>query len=578
LQAFDWQELTTDANLDLMAETLGISRVTAHVMATRGLRSKNAALAFLQPCISRLGNPLTMKDAPRAIACIKAAIENGEDITVFGDYDADGIMSTVILIKTLHHLGITPSYYIPHRMDEGYGLNAKAVETLAEGGTQMLITVDNGIAAIEEITLANKLGISVVIIDHHEPGFTSDKADILPPAAAIVDPKQADCPYPFKDMCAAGLVYKLCTALAAETGNPLTPALHDELLALAAIATLCDIVDLVGENRIIVAEGLRVLNENKLINPGLGSLLTLRGLLEKPIGTFEVGFVIGPCLNATGRLESADIAVDLLLDAPQKTSDRLAAAYALLELNDSRKALTAECIERAMAQLPDPLPKILVLTDNEAHESVAGIVAGRVRDKTNRPTMVMTPSEESGQYKGSGRSIAPYDMFKAMYANRRLFTRFGGHAMAAGFTIPEGNIDALRVALNAECALTDTDFRPVISTDYNLQATEISPQLVHELARLAPFGKANPQPIFVTRGFRCASIRILDEKNTLIFQLSAGALRFKAIAFGLNEQFHAATKKTGGFTIDIAYILEENHWNGGVELQARIKDFLITED
>jgi single-stranded-DNA-specific exonuclease len=567
----------TDANLPLMAQTLGVSEICARLMACRGIRSRNAALAYLQPSLSRLCDAAQMKDSVEAIVCIQSAIAENQHITVYGDYDADGIMATVITMKALRHLGADASYYIPHRMEEGYGLNSAAVQELSNRGTQLIICVDNGIAAIQEIELAQALGMQVVIIDHHEPGFTATHDDILPPAI-IVDPKQAACLYPYKEMCAAGLAFRMATALCEAAGAPLSQDTHDELLVLAAIATLCDIVDLTGENRILVACGLEILNKNKLVNAGLGSLITVRGYLEKYIGGFEVGYIIGPCLNASGRLESASVAVDLLLDPPEKPSDRLAAAYALLQLNEARKNLTAQCVQRMESSIPEPLPAVIVLVDNDAHESVAGIVAGRIREKTGRPTIVLTPGE--GQLKGSARSVAGFDFFAALHTNRHLFTRFGGHAMAAGLTMPAANIEALRTALNAACTMEN--FEQAVEVDCELQPAEISPALVREIARLSPFGKANAEPLFITRGFTAEKVRVLDEKNTLIFTLTHGGFRFKGIAFGLNEQYAAAIQAAnapplGGYTLDISYTLEENHWNGATELQARIKGFWICE-
>ncbi|MCL1843579.1 MAG: single-stranded-DNA-specific exonuclease RecJ [Defluviitaleaceae bacterium] len=581
-----WQPRETDANLPLMAETLGISEITANVMANRGIRSKNAAVFFLAPSITRLRDFLLMKGAAEALERVSAAISCGEKITIFGDYDADGITSTTILFKTLRRFGAVCEYYMPHRIKEGYGLNYAVVEKLAHSGTKLLITVDNGISAVEEIKAATAFGMDTVVIDHHEPG------EILPQAVAIIDPKQPDCDYPFKEMCAAGLSFKFAEALcrrqnhilsSAEAGNPLAHTdtekrFLDEMLALSAIGTLCDIVDLADENRIIVNSGLAVLNENKLINPGLGSLITIRGYLDKAIDTFTVGFVIGPCLNATGRLESAALAVDLLLCGADEPEKRVTLAQKLAEINEARKTLTAECVERALAVLNkeneengNEPQKVLVLTDFEAHESVAGIVAGRIRESTGHPTILLTKGDDS--IKGSGRSIESYNLFEALYKHRRLFTRFGGHAMAAGFSLPEENVPLLRAALNEDCTLTDDDFLPILHTDREILPEEITLSLSDELSRLAPFGKGNGEPIFVCRNMFVEKVRVIDEKNTLIFTISDKKnRRLKGIAFGLNEKFAA---KNSGFTMDAAFTIETNEWNNNVEVQIKIRDFRI---
>jgi single-stranded-DNA-specific exonuclease len=563
-----WEIRETDADIKLMASVLNVSEITARVMANRGIRSKNAAVFFLAPSLERLRDPLKLKDMDKALTRISSAISAREKIMIYGDYDADGIMSTVILYKTLSRLGADCEYYIPHRIDEGYGLNIFAVEKIAKSGVNLLITVDNGISAVEEINSAAALGMETVIIDHHEP------AEILPPAAAIIDPKQDDCDYPYKEMCAACLTYKFSLALCEYVKNPLERAEHDEFLALASIAALCDITPLTDENRIIVTNGLKVLNANKLINPGLGSLITMRGCLEKQIEAYTVGFVLGPCLNATGRLESAKLAVELLLARADEIQKRIDLAQQLVELNDARKKLTAECVERAMEKITateeGKLPKVFVLTDFEAHESVAGIVAGRIRDATCRPTILLTQGD--GAVKGSARSVEGYNIFEALYKHRELFRRFGGHAMAAGLTLPEENVEILRVALNEECTLSEENFHSVLQIDCELSPEKITLALSDELARLAPFGKENSEPLFVSYGLYVENARVLDEKNTIIFTFSTETgRRLKGIAFGLNKAY------SNDSVIDAVYSIETNIWNNSADVQIRIKDLKKNE-
>jgi len=606
-----WIIRETDADLALMSKVLGIGEITANVMANRGLRSKNAALSYLMPTVDKMHDTLTMKGMPEALALLAGAIHTGEKIMIYGDYDVDGVMSAVILYKTLSQWGANVDYYIPHRIEEGYGLNIDAIMRLHEAGAEILLAVDNGISAIDEIAAAKELGMKIIVLDHHEPGFTQTeegREDILPPADVIIDPKQTDCLYPFKELCAAGLSYKLAMALffklshsgldpespqlsqktkgipgqarndgedARLSNNAFTP-LHDELLTLAAIATICDIVSLQDENRIIVREGLARLNARKLINPGLGALIKTRGYLDKPIDAFTIGFVLGPCLNATGRLGSASQSVELLLSNSPKEHTRL--AQELCELNDARKKLTSDCVERAIASLAHPLDKVLVLTDHEAHESVAGIVAGRIKEQTGRPTIMLTQGD--GAMKGSGRSIEGYNLFEALYAHRHLFLRFGGHPMAAGLTLDAENILPLREALNAECNLTEEEFSTTFNIDRELSATEVTLKLSDELAILAPYGKGNREPLFVTRKLYVESCRVMNEKKTLIFTLNTEAGKIKGIAFGLNEAYAeitaaAGVKPIGGFFMDVVYGIETNVYNQMASVQMRVRDFRI---
>jgi len=595
-----WTIMETDADLELMSQVLGISQITANVMANRGIRTKNTALSFLVPTMDRMHDILTMKGVNEALALISEAIQAGSKIMIYGDYDVDGIMSTVILYKVLRHAGADVDFYIPHRIEEGYGLNITAIKHLHKVGAELIIAVDNGISAIDEIAEANSLGMKVIVIDHHEPGFTQVKdvrTDILPAAAAIVDPKQTDCAYPFKELCAAGLSYKLALAfekfyvdkLIAAAGCNESNNLDncppyqvygepDELLALAAIATICDIVNMHDENRIIVRAGLAKLNKNKLLNAGLGSLITMRGYLDKPIDTFSVGFIVGPCLNATGRLGSAGQSVALLL--AESAEERIKLAGELCELNDTRKVLTTECVDRVMENLTDPLGKVLVLTDLTAHESVAGIVAGRIKEATGRPTILLTQGD--GAMKGSGRSVEGYNLFEALFAYRHLFTRFGGHPMAAGLTLPPENIPVLREALNADCNLSDDDFAPAYKIDRELLPSEITLKLSEELKALAPFGKGNHDPLFISRKLYLENCRVINDKNTLIFTFNTKAGKLKGVAFGLNNAYAAAVKEAGtplhgGFYMDAVYTVETNVYNSVSSVQMRLRDFRILQ-
>ena len=581
-----WQLIETDANLDLMAEVLGIKKTTAVVMANRGIRSKKAALKYLR-CDLDQPEILNMKDACKAFERINYAIDNQQRIMIYGDYDADGVMSTVILYKALQACGAKLHYYIPSREEEGYGLNIAAINSIKASDYELIITCDNGISALDEISEANKLGIDVIVIDHHEPGFVEDgdeRHDVIPDAFAVIDPKQADCLYPFKEMCAGGLAFSLMKAYFEYSSRDFT-SLHDELLAFAAISTICDIVDLSSDNRAIVKNGLAALNLNKNLNAGLAQLITLKGYMEKPIDTFTLGFVIGPCINATGRLESAEMAVRLLLSNDK--NEQINLAQTLSDLNEERKNLTKSCSDRMLEKCEQMAEdyNVLVVVDYETHESIAGIVAGRVKEKLHKPVILLTKGVECGILKGSGRSIPAYNMFEALYANRDLFTRFGGHSMAAGLSINEDKVAELLQRLNADFNLSADELQPFIEIDMELSPEDVTLELSKELEYLSPFGRGNREAIFSSYAMPVSSLRIIDNKNTLIFTFG----NIKAIAFGLNDVFlnrlqeryteqayrRIVSGDIQGLVMDLAYTVETNTYNGRTSVQMRLKDFRI---
>ena len=589
-KSINWKITETDANIPLMAETLGIGPITARVMANRGIRSKKRALTHLNPSPSLFLDGFLMKDMKKAVSHIFETIKEGKNICIYGDYDADGIIGVVILYKTLKSLGGQVSYYIPQRAEEGYGLNIPALKHIAEEGAGLLITIDNGVSAVDEVDEAGKLGMDVIIVDHHEPGFThenGEKKDILPAAYAVVNPKQAECAYPFKSLCAAGLAYKLSIAL---FGEKMPKVYNNEFMALAAIATICDIVDLYDENRIIVKNGLEILNKNKMLNPGLGCLILKRGYIDKTIDTYTAGFILGPCLNATGRLASACLSVQLLLAEPGDTTlcDKL--ADTLSSLNDERKNMTAEGYDRAMEMIKQQegrLDKVVLHLDKDTNESISGIIAGRIKECLHRPVIMLTYAEQPSfndanepgtVLKGSGRSIEAYNMFSALQENKDLLIRFGGHAMAVGLTLNINNLDALIKNLNNNCGLTEDNFVGEILIDQVLDVSEISLQLSDELGKLTPFGKGNREPVFASYGLIPESVRVIEAKNTIIFSfLSSVGKRLKGICFGLVNRFAEEKEKIGGkeFTIDAAYIVETNHYMGTTSVQIRIIDFIL---
>ena len=584
-----WLLKRTKVNTAEMAKELGIRQATATVLANRELYARKEAKDFLFGGEGAFGDPAEMKDMLQGVSLIAQAIQNDKKIAVYGDYDVDGVMSTSILYQTILRCGGKVVFYVPHRQKEGYGLNLKAVEDLSAEQVEVLFTCDNGIAALQEIALAKEKGMTVVVLDHHEPGFTGigeERRDILPKADAIIDPKQRDCGYPFKYMCAGGLSYKFARLLLQEFCIN-DEALEKQLVSFAAIATVCDIVDLLGENRAIVQKGLPEIRKTE--NIGLRVLLEEAGLADKVISDYHIGFIIGPCINATGRLESGRQAVELFCSKNEKEAREK--AKNLVQLNEERKHLTEEAAMRADLALQegDALKdRVLVLYDPTIHESIAGIVAGRIKDKYYRPTILITGSEEGA--KGSGRSIEGYHLFEALFANRELFTRFGGHAMAAGLSLPVKNIDILRQRLNEQCQLTQEQMIPVLRIEKSLSFAEIDLGLAKELKALAPFGKGNPAPLFGSKGIRVDRLDLIGkEKNILRMTVSEprSGTRFSAISFDGYHQLCQMLKElyptedcdkmilSGQLPslLDMVYSVDINTYNGRSSVQLMLKDF-----
>ncbi len=589
-----WKLLHEQANIDLMSDTLKISKTMAQVMVNRNIRTKNTALAFLNPRLALFHDIYLMKDVDRAIKIIIETVSNGGKIAIYGDYDVDGVMSTVILYKTLKKYGADVLYYIPDREIEGYGLNMEAVRTLNSEGIDLIVTCDNGIASIAEINEAKSLGMKVIVIDHHEPGFVIDenlgKIDVLPNADSIVDPKQSDCNYPFKMLCAAGICFKFAKAF--HECADMDFDFENEFFVLAMFATYCDIVDLHGENRIIVKNGLQIINNDKNINKGINAMLFAKSYYDKEINGYAVGFVLGPCINASGRLDRATEAVSLLTSENYAECEII--AKKLAELNEERKAMTLFHYEEAVMLVEKTNlkeHKVLVMVLPTAHESIAGIVAGRLKEHFHKPVIVLT---KSGDFiKGSARSIEGYNIFEAMYSCKHLFERFGGHAMAAGVTLIAENVPVLRKYLNENCNLTEDDFVEILKYDKELEISDVTFELAQELTHLAPFGKANKEPMFVTRNLIPEQLQVYKEKKVLIFRFinKNSQRKVKALSFGHIDKFENELTKfynkseiekimcgilrNNNFTIDIIYSIEINEYNGDKSVQMKIKDFVI---
>ena len=584
-----WIIKENDADISLMSKTLGISPILCEILANRSIRTKNTALKYLRPSLEYMHDIRMMADVDKACEIIRDGIANNHKFCIYGDYDVDGISGTVILHKTLLNLGANCRFYIPRRETEGYGLNMAAIEKIA-AQDDILITVDNGIAAMSEVARAKELGLTVIIIDHHEAPYienNNERIEQLPPADAIIDPKRKDCPYPFKEMSAAGIAYKFAKYLHITFREEFVE--EREFLVFAAIAAFCDVVDLVDENRIITANGLTLLRQQNFKNIGLNALVKARNLEYNKIDVFDIGFIIGPCINATGRLDSAELAVELFLCEDAEQAEVLAAK--LVELNDERKALTAQYAEKTIAELADCYDKVLVAFQPDMHESIAGIVAGRVKEAVHRPAIVFAKSGDIA--KGSARSIESYNIFEEMQKHKELFIRFGGHKMAAGASLPLENIDVLRERLNESCTLTDEDFVPIIYIEKELKLDEVTYELAQSLQILAPFGKANKQPVFITREIYTENAEIIGQSGStlrLAFRTDTGR-KIRAVAFQSVEKFQALLAKSyseevcNGFALgrlrnlavkmDVAYHIEINTYNGNSSLQLRILDFVF---
>lgn len=574
-------------NSDLLAKTTGISSLAAKILANRGIVNPKQVLEFINPVIENMHDTLIMKDMLEGINFIISSMNNNDKIAIYGDYDADGIMSTVILYKALKHCGANVIYYIPDRETEGYGMNMESVHKLNDLNINTIFTCDNGIASVEEIKEAKHLGMNVIVLDHHEVRHDNDSKQILPEAQAIIDPKREDCNYPFKKMCAAGISYKFVVELYKILAIPIEEA--ENFIIYATIATVCDIVDLVDENRIIVTKGFELLNKTKDI--GLKALIQATMLADKNIGVYQIGFILGPCINATGRLEQATTAVKLF--TTNNVDEATELATKLVELNNSRKSMTTLAVEEIMKilkQSNSKKDKVLVIYDENIHESIAGIVAGKIKEKFYLPTIVLTKGEQMA--KGSARSIEEYNIFEELCKCSELLDKFGGHPMAAGMSLKYENIDLLREKLNNLCVLNSEDIIPKIRIDAQLPLESISFKLIEEIEKLAPFGKGNETPLFAQKNIKVLKIDFIGkEKDILKFQCKIENNKpITAISFDGYSQFKSMiydnygeelfnniiVGKKAELDLDMIYTININEYNGVKSLQMFIKDFRLT--
>jgi len=577
-----------------LAVETGLPLPLAQVLAVRGLTDASAAKEWLAASKGSFFQPSLMKDMDRGTDLILKAVEAGDKIAVYGDYDVDGITSTTILYKTLTALGADPIYYIPQRETEGYGLNSNAIQEFANQGVKLLLTCDNGIAAREQVAFARELGLTVVLTDHHEVPFETDAEGtmvyIMPDAHAIINPKRPDCPYPFKQLCAGFIAYKIAQYIYARTGLDWQVD-GAEYLQMAAIATICDIMDLTGENRTLIANALPTFKNCH--NPGIRSLIAATGLAEKEIDVYHIGFILGPCINASGRLDMAETAVELLLTKDEAEAQVLAAK--LVELNTARKHMTAKGVEIALADIEEKElqeDKVLVVYDSRLPESVGGIVAGRVKELFHRPVFVLSGEKEP--VRGSGRSIPGYNMFESLQQCQQLLLAFGGHPMAAGLSVPADNIEALRQFLNTNCDMTFEEMVPQTLIDLQLPLEWLSLDLARAQSRLEPFGKGNAIPLFADKEVNLRQLQLFgptEQVVRLTFQLAKDKGTLQTILFRQRNRFEEMIKEYGGdflwqellsgscpgVLIDILYHISVNHFNNREQLQVQIQDFRISK-
>lgn len=543
-----WVLLRKGADFEAIGKKYQISPRLACLIRNRDVIGEEAVDRYLNGTISDLYDGMLMKDMDKAIDILKEKILEDKKIRVIGDYDIDGVNATYILLEGLERLGADVDSDIPDRISDGYGLNRHLVERAYEAGVDTLITCDNGIAAADEIAYGKEMGMTVIVTDHHEVPFDEhdgEKRYRIPPADAVMDPKQPDCLYPFKGLCGAAVAYKMMEALWESMGKD--SADLDDLIENVAIATIGDVMDLEDENRIFVKEGLQMLRRTK--NPGLKALIECTGIDKNGLNSYHIGFVLGPCINASGRLDTAKRALELLRAGTQKEADILAGD--LKALNDSRKDMTEEAVKQAEEQVETTTiskDKVLVVYLPDCHESLAGIVAGRIRENYYKPVFVLTDAEEG--VKGSGRSIDGYHMYEELNKCKELLTKFGGHRLAAGLSLPKENVGKFREMLNKNCTLTEEEMKEKVTIDMEMPFGCVTEGLVKELELLEPFGKGNTKPVFAARDVTLLGARILGkDRNVLKLQVQdVNGCRIEAMLFHHADDFLGKLEEQYGKT------------------------------
>lgn len=579
-----WFLQTKKADFNGIAKKYNISPITARLMRNRDVVSEKEIEQYLNGTINEISSPWLFKDMDKAVNILSIKINNGSKIRIICDYDVDGICSGYILHTCLKYLGADVDVVVPHRIEDGYGINERLIQQAYDQGVDTIVTCDNGIAAIKQIEYAKELGMTVVVTDHHEIVFeesNGEKKYILPNADAIVNHKQIDCQYPFKELCGAMVAFQFMRALF--ENMHVSERFILKLLPYGAMATVCDVVELKGENRIIVKEGLEALKINNDI--GINALINQCKLNKKNLDSYHFGFILGPCLNASGRLDTAKKAMDLLECEDEKYAEVL--AESLKKLNDERKDLTEKGTKEAIEKAEQLDDSVLVIYLEHCHESIAGIIAGRVREKYNKPTIVLTDAVEG--VKGSGRSIEEYDMYAELTKVKELFTKFGGHKMAAGVSLPKENIDILRKKLNENCNLTQEDLYLKVWIDMQLPLEYVTMNMIQELSIIKPFGKGNEKPIFAEKHLKINKLQILGKNGNvlkltitnsssytmtaMIFSRVIDFMEFLKNKFGQEEINKALVGEKNNIEIMATYYPTINEFNGNSQIQIIIDRF-----
>lgn len=567
-----WFLTRKGADFQGISQRFHISPILARLIRNRDIVGDEAIDLYLNGTIAELYDGILMKDMDVAVSILQEKIREGKDIRIIGDYDIDGINATYILLRGLRELGARVSTDIPDRMKDGYGLNQNLIDRAVEDDVDTIITCDNGIAAKEEIAYAKRLGMTVIVTDHHEIPYEETAEGIryqLPAADAVVDPKRHDCEYPFPNLCGAAVAYKLVETLFNVEGRDVEDI--DDLMENVAIATVGDVMDLVGENRIFVKQGLEMLKRTS--NKGLKALIECTQIPVERLSAYHIGFVLGPCLNASGRLDTAKRALELLNAETKKDAEILAGD--LKALNDSRKDMTAQAVEEAIElveQTEIGKDRVLVIYLPKCHESLAGIVAGRIREKYYKPVFVLTDAEDG--VKGSGRSIESYHMYEEMNRCKELFLKFGGHKLAAGLSLTRENVEVFRKRMNENCRLTEDDLCEKVSIDMQLPFAYVNEALVNELECLEPFGKGNPKPVFAEREVMVHQMKIIGKNQNVLKMIVSDTqgTKIEGLYFGeIKACMDRISQKNG--KIHVTYYPDINEYMGRKTPQIIIQNY-----
>lgn len=582
----NWVIKNIKADFTYIMEKCGIGEVLARCLVNRGLEDPQEINSFLYPSLAKLYDPFLLKDMDIACNILQEDIALGKKIRIIGDYDVDGIVATYILYKTLKKLGAIVDYDIPDRIEDGYGLNIRMVEDAYNDKIDTLLTCDNGIVAMDQIRRAKDYGMTVIITDHHNLYENDDNRLELPEADAVINTKRTDCMYPYKGLCGAAITYKLAIALISRYNLADKLEYEEELLSYTAIATVCDVMELVDENRFIVKHGLSLLKHTS--NYGLLSLMDVCKIDKEKIAAYHLGFIIGPCLNASGRLDTAKKGLELLL--AKSKDEALDLATELRSLNEVRKDMTSEYVEKAQLLIEEEnmlIHKVLIVYMPDCHESIAGIIAGRIREKYNRPTLILTDSTDG--VKGSARSIDQYNMIEELSKHRDLMQKLGGHPMAAGLSLAKENIEQLRKAINDNPPLTDKMLMPKVTIDALLPLGYISEDMINELMLLEPFGNGNSKPLFAERDLTIKSLLVIGknsngirmkvrnsygrEMDALYFGDIEGFFQYISDNYGPQEALYLKTGRGTNILLTITYYPKINEYNGYKSIQLMIQNY-----